>query len=1075
MVTVKIERNLCRPQSRSTHLLLRAVAWLALSGVAMAAEYRGQVTFGGLPVPGSSVTVTATQGGKKAVAITDSQGVFYFPDLADGTWTLDIEMTGFAPVMQQVTVAPNAPAAKFELKLLTLAQIQARAKPEVETAATTAAPTAATPTGNATPVAGNAAPTKKQAASATAPAAPPEPPPSDATAQQANDGFLINGSVNNAATSQFSLSPAFGNTRAGGRSLFNYGLMLHLDNSALDAKPYSINGQETARPSFNNFTAGINIGGPLMVPHLIPQARAPYFYVFYQRTQTNTDTTQSVLMPTQAEEGGDLSQMPGVTAIYVPSGLPAACGTPGDTFPNNVIPTACISPVAQGLLGFYPVLPQGTPTGPLYNYQVPLVSTSHQDVFQIYLQKSVGNKNYFSGRFNMQSSRSNNPSVFGYSDNTDGLGMNASANWYYRFTQRLSMNASYSFSRSRNLLTPYFANRKFNGTGVSQSVGIAGNDQDAAYWGPPTLGFSSGLSGLSDGTTSNIRNETNGLTFYVSWNKLRHNVKIGGDFTRREFNYLTESNPQGSLQFTGAVTQSSSGAGGSDFADFLLGRPDTSAIAYGNADKYLRQTVYDLYANDDFRVNPEFSINAGVRYEYGSPVSELKGRLVNLDVSQNFTAEQPVLGSNPTGLVTGQSYPAALVRPDRSGIAPIIGVAWRPISGSSLLIRAGYGIYHDTSVYQASAYAMAQQFPLSTSLSIANSPGCNPIEIATPFNTQTGTNCVTTTADNFAIDPNFRVGYAQEWRLSAQRDLPGSLQMVVTYFGIKGTRGVQEFFPNSCPPNLSGTPPCTSAPSGYVYRTSNGNSTKEAGMVELRRRLRSGFTAGATYTYSKAIDDDYALGGQGPVTAGSIGGGGGGAGQVAQNWNDLAAQRGLSTFDQRHVLSASLQYTTGMGIGGKTLLGGWRGVAYKEWTVLININAASGMPLTPIDPVAVPGTGAACTNCVRANYLGGPVHLHQPGHFLNPAAFAAPAPGDWGNAGRDSITGPSQFSLNGSMDRTFSLHNHYTLEARIDATNVLNHVTYSSWNNAIGPLFGEVSQNGVNGMRSMSATMRLRF
>lgn len=246
-------------------------------------------------------------------------------------------------------------------------------------------------------------------------------------------------------------------------------------------------------------------------------------------------------------------------------------------------------------------------------------------------------------------------------------------------------------------------------------------------------------------------------------------------------------------------------------------------------------------------------------------------------------------------------------------------------------------------------------------------------------------------------------------------------------------------------------------------------------MVELRRRLRSGFTAGATYTYSKAIDDDYALGGQGPVTAGSIGGGGGGAGQVAQNWNDLAAQRGLSTFDQRHVLSASLQYTTGMGIGGKTLLGGWRGVAYKEWTVLININAASGMPLTPIDPVAVPGTGAACTNCVRANYLGGPVHLHQPGHFLNPAAFAAPAPGDWGNAGRDSITGPSQFSLNGSMDRTFSLHNHYTLEARIDATNVLNHVTYSSWNNAIGPLFGEVSQNGVNGMRSMSATMRLRF
>jgi hypothetical protein len=93
---------------------------------------------------------------------------------------------------------------------------------------------------------------------------------------------------------------------------------------------------------------------------------------------------------------------------------------------------------------------------------------------------------------------------------------------------------------------------------------------------------------------------------------------------------------------------------------------------------------------------------------------------------------------------------------------------------------------------------------------------------------------------------------------------------------------------------------------------------------------------------------------------------------------------------------------------------------------------------------------------------------------LNPAAFAAPAAGQWGNARRDSITGPNQFSLNASLDRSFRIHTRYNLETRLDASNVLNHVVYSSWGTTVGsPQFGAVT--GVNGMRTMSLTMRLRF
>ena len=109
-------------------LLGGAFAWLAVSS-AMATEYHGVVTLGGLPVPGTTVTVTATQGAKKVVAITNDQGFFSFPDLADGTWALEIEMTGFAPIKQEVTIGPNSPAGTFEMKLMTLAEIREAAKP----------------------------------------------------------------------------------------------------------------------------------------------------------------------------------------------------------------------------------------------------------------------------------------------------------------------------------------------------------------------------------------------------------------------------------------------------------------------------------------------------------------------------------------------------------------------------------------------------------------------------------------------------------------------------------------------------------------------------------------------------------------------------------------------------------------------------------------------------------------------------------------------------------------------------------------------------------------------------------
>jgi hypothetical protein len=312
--------------------------------------------------------------------------------------------------------------------------------------------------------------------------------------------------------------------------------------------------------------------------------------------------------------------------------------------------------------------------------------------------------------------------------------------------------------------------------------------------------------------------------------------------------------------------------------------------------------------------------------------------------------------------------------------------------------------------------------------------------------------------------------------------------MTAIYLGIKGTRGTQEFLPNTYPAGAAN--PCPTCPSGFVYTTSNGNSIREALDIQLRRRLHDGLTGTLQYTFSKAIDDDAVLGGQGaygvnqnatPSTSApgtstpastTIQTTAPASAAIAQNWLDLRAERSLSNFDQRHLVSGQLQYTTGMGMAGGTLLSGWRGLLFKEWTFATQVTAGSGLPETPLYLAAVQGTGV--TGTIRPQYTGAPLYAAPAGLFLNPAAYSAPLPGQWGNAGRNSITGPSEFSVNVSMGRTFRVSDRFNLDFRVDSTNVLNLVTYTSRDTTVtSAQFG--LPTAANAMRSLETTLRLRF
>ena len=1006
------------------------VCALAPANGAWAADHRGQVTFSGLPVPGAAVT--ATRAGASRATVTDDDGRYRFADLADGPWTIEIAMLGFTTTRQEVVVAADAGPGAFVLTVLPFDEIAkgnvVRNDPTPPAPAANTGKTGAAPA--RPPASGGfqrAAVTATSAASAPAASRPGDAPivggggGGDDRSADAADGFLINGSVNNSASSPFAQLAAFGNNRRGVRSLYNGGIGVVLNNSAWDSSPYSFTNRDAPKPNYSDLQVMGSFAGPVKLGF---RSRANLF-VGYQHVSNNDATTQTAIVPTLAERRGDFS------STLDPAGRPVRLIDPttGAPFTGNAIPQSQISPQASALLPFYPLA--NVDAGGTYNFQSPVLVKTTQDAVQARIIQSINQKNQLFGNVSFQRMATDGANIFNWIDKNVVTGVDAPVNWSHRFNQFMTVRLRYQYTALITHATPFFANQR----NVSGEAGITGNDQDPQNWGPPNLTFASGIAGLSSAQYASNTDQTHAGGGEVLWNHGRHNVTYGGDIKTRHLDIVQQQNARGGFTFTGQST-------GDDFADFLLGLPKASTIAFGNADKLLHQTLADAYVTDDWRISPSFTANVGVRWEFESPFSEKLGRLVNLDVAPGFTSAAPVVGDNP-------------VHTDFRGIQPRIGVAWRPIAGSSLVVRGGYGIYRNAGVYQTMDLLMAQQPPLSRTQTIDNT-SAHPLTMANGFYTPVQS----TPLNTFAVDPDFRVGFAHNWQLLVQRDLPASLTMTATYLGTHGSHLLQEFLPNTYP--IGAANPCPTCPAGFAYLTSNGTSNRNAAQLQLRRRLRNGLTASVQYTLSKATDNAAAA-----FTGASVNGA-----ALAQDWLNLDAEIAPSNFDQRHLVVASVQYTSGVGVGGGTLMDGFRGALLKGWTLTAQLTTGSGLPLTPVFLTSVPGTGV--TGSIRGDLTGVSPSDIAEGYYANAAAYTAPASGRWGNAGRNSIRGPSTFSLNGGAGRSFLWTERLSLDWRIDATNLLNRVTFTGVNTIVGS-----SQFGLpvtaNTMRKLTSTLRLRF
>jgi hypothetical protein len=1084
---------------------------------------RGRVVASGTPLPGVALTVSAAGGQEVTASSTGLDGAFAISLASPGAYVLHATLAGFAGVSREVTLSAEACQATVDLDLV-LASRAAGAPPPPgatsEAAAATRTPSEASanrqPPGSRAGrfrslgvVPGGAAEADRgtgmegpdrEAQSLLPPGFSPDAPTESVAAQgneiQTVDRLLfrdrqalldeVGGDLDALARRMregISGAGRPGEGPPGGRGGFGPGgfgrgpggfrgggfrggrgrsnrpwgsFFYNLGGSPFDASPYPLNGSRQ-KADYLQQRFGAMLGGPLKIPGVYDGTSRTAFFLSYMGNHSKNPLDLYSTVPTDADRGGNLSDR-GVT-VYDP--------LTGEPFPDDSIPQARIDPSAAALLALIPLPNQ---PGTRQNFRYVTATASQNDQVMLRLTHGFGaasanrpvrhgppaggrwwgggRRSTLSVGFTYRRSSSNNATSFPtFGGTTHQSAWNVPVGFSFsagRFYQQLRFDFNRSEVESLNL---YAYSRD-----VAGEAGITGVATDPFDWGAPNLSFST-FASLRDPNPSSRVDQHISFSDTVTATWGHHTVRAGGLFRYQSRSTRTDPNARGSFVFTGLYTADSASGlpaagSGLDFADFLLGYAQQASVQYGPGLVRLRAPAWSLFVQDDWRLRGNLTLNVGLRYEYVAPFHDEAGHLVNLDATPDFTAVAPVL-SGQTGPYTG-AFPDSLVYGDHDNLAPRAGLAWRIDPKTTL--HAGYGVSYDLAEYGPIAQSLSGQPPFA----VSNSPLgtlAEPLPISDAFAPPDSS----ATTNSYGIDKNFQLGKVQIWNLDLQRELGGVWLLAVGYAGTRGADLELERAPNRGPvgPRIPGVQP-------FLWQSSEATSRMDALTVRVRRRMAHGISFGAGYIFSKSIDDASSIGGDALV--------------VAQNDLDLAAEAGRSSFDRRHRLEADYLIELPFGPGrrwlhygiGAALLGGWM------WNGTATIQ--SGPPFTARVLGDYADVSRGVNGTLRADVTGEEVALAGPTPELwfNTAAFVAPPLGDFGDAGRNTITGPGTFLFNMGLTRDVRLGGERSLSIRVQAQNVFNTPQFTAIDTVVNsPTYGQVTATGS--MRSVQFQLRFRL
>jgi trimeric autotransporter adhesin len=977
----------------------------------------GRASSKGTALPGVMATVTRTADSRMFSTVSDDQGRYKLAVPTPGTYRVHVELFGFVAADRILSVTAQQTEADFTLALAPVGE------------------TAAQSQGQLTPqlVPSYEVPPKHSRKTAAAPMPV-------LSADIPMDFSFVRGQMAQPAGE----ADSTGQTGALSQWPVHFNASYEGRNSALDASPYALHGITASKPEYAQNTFGVGLGGTL--PWGKKKATTSLFGN-YNGSRNGIPYSGFATVPTAALRAGDFSRLTSATGealtIYDP--------TTGQPFAGNRIPQDRMSSAALALLQYMALPSRDTLS---QNFRFVTADQSRSDNFGLWLTRSssVDTSKNAAVRSNLNASLAYHRSAADLPNVFPGLGGNGTSDGWnastaYTITKGFfANNLSLGFNSTDSQVINHFA------YDVAAALGINGVSRNSFDWGLPAIAFAQ-FTGLRDVTPTLRANRNFTFADTVNWSRGKHNLKSGGEFRRLRFDLQSSSDAEGSFAFTGfATSQLVNGTAvpgtGSDFADFLLGLPQKTHVQYSNAAFSFHGNAWNLYFLDDWRIAKNVSLNLGLRYEYLSPFSEAQNRLVTLDAPPDF-AEVAVVRAGGVGPFSGR-FSNTILAPDRNNFAPRIGVAWR--AADRVIVRAGYSIDYETSLYTSLAPQLALQPPFAVGQT----------GIATNGQWLTLTNGLPAlkpdaVANDFAAARNLPLSYAQIWVLQLQNELPGGFVLTTSYTGTKGSDLLTMRAPNR---TATGLLLPNVAP--FLWQADEGSSMLHAGSVALEKRFAAGLSFSAGYMFSRSIDDAPALGDET---------------QVAQNDRALQRDRGLSAFDQRHRLAVNYAYELPFGAGRRWLNGSRIGnQLLGDWSVTGTINYASGFPFTP----HVLGTSADIETggygALRPDLTGQPVQLAHPtvDRFFNTGAFIPPPAGRYGDAGRNIITGPWNFTFDAGLTKLFTIAERHRLEFHARATNLLNRPQFMQVDTNLNSLsYGQIT--GVGPMRTIQIGVRYSF
>ncbi len=818
-------------------------------------------------------------------------------------------------------------------------------------------------------------------------------------------------------------------------------------NAALDAENY-FTPADSPKPPFGRNQFGGAIGGPIIHDKT-------FFFGDVEFGRIRETYTSVNSLPDAAELAGQFPAGAGNPVIYNPS-------TPGVAFPivngQYVIPTGSIDPISQKVVNLLigaGANPQ-TATANNFVYASPENTNAHRwdlRVDQILTEK----QNLY----------------FRYSSQVDDLGITsllppAPGEGYFSYGPASSKTGSqtvdgtsfvlgYNRIWSPSVVTSVLAGWNdlfWNNTLPKQpltGIGIPGvNETNPGFSGLLITGLPSlGVTNVPNTDISQNRQ----LSADLTWTKGSHSLKFGVQEYWLQTNFHSSQTAGGTFNFNGQYTGDAAKGEtiGNPFADFLLGDASAASVStYANLNFRIPET--NLFVQDDWKVSRHLTLNIGLRYEITPPAVDLHNAIANYEMNTDPYVGTPQLvlaGANGSSIAS-----RALQNVDYHQFAPRFGFAYS--MGDKTVIRGGYGIFYSNVITVGGMSSMEKNPPDSVvvnetpsktvpSVFLQDGFAANALSLANAKNVQL------VSFDQRSVPPT-----DYQWNLNVQRQLPCGFLLEVGYVGNNFDHNWWSIDGNPAP--LTATPvgslnsrriytsaavpgtPYTITLSNVKRIQKSGYSRYNALQTKLEKRYANGLSLIASYSYSKTM----ALGDAGGL----------------QNPSDWAAEYAVAGQDVTHHFVGSAIYE--LPFGRKKKFGdGWNAVTnvfLGGWAIDPIVTASTGFPVNLTESTDPSNTGQND----RPNVVGD-WHLANPGvnEWFNTAAFAANAPGTFGDAKRNLLRAPGLFNIDLAAHKSFQVTERVSAQLRVESFNFTNTPAFASPDAVLGdPNFGRIQSAG---------------